>query len=134
MSTSLMYDINHILDEELITKNNLVATLPSWGEYFEVSLQIWVGSSPDPKDGWTELLRFTTTEKDCCSVGDRIPAIFVYSDGYIHVTSQVGTNKNFATNVNIKLKTWIKVDIKQYPENGKVIIDYVVDDQDHLIF
>ena len=126
-----MYDRIYILDEEPVTKDNLVATLPSWGEYFEVSLQIWVESH---KPGVSELLRFTTTEKDCCSVGDRIPAIFVYSDGYIHVTSQVGTNKNFATNVNIKLKTWIKVDIKQYPENGKVIIDYVVDYQDHLIF
>ena len=72
-------------------------------------------------DGWTELLRFTATEKNCCSAGDRIPAIFVHSNGYIHVTSQVGTNGNFYQDVNIQLKTWIKVDIRQYPEDGKVI-------------
>ena len=115
-----MYDINYILDEEPVTKDNLVATLPSWGEYFEVSLQIWVESH---KPGVSELLRFTTTEKDCCSAGDRIPAIFVNSAGYIHVTSQVGTNGNYYQNVNIKLKTWTKVQIKQYPdENGKVIL------------
>ena len=115
-----------ILGYELVTKDNLVATLPSWGEYFEVSLQIWVESfSPSNKNGWTELLRFTVSEKDDYNdwkAGSRIPAIFVNSAGFIHVTSQVGTNGNFATNVNIKLKTWTKVEIKQYPENGKVIL------------
>jgi len=112
-------------DEEPVTKDNLVATLPSWGEYFEVSLQIWVESH---KPGVSELLRFTSTDKDCCSVGDRIPAIFVHSDGYIHVTSQVGTNGNYYKNFNIKLKTWIKVDIKQYPDgNGKAIYEVIVD-------
>ena len=96
-----------------------MATLPSWGQYFEVSLKIWVESY---KNGWSELLRFTATEKDYGSAGDRIPAIFVNSAGYIGVRSQVGSTENYATNVNIKLKTWIKVDIKQYPENGKVIL------------
>ena len=85
-----------------------------------VSLKIWVESFSG--NSWSELLRFTATENNCCSAGDRIPAIFVNSAGYIHVTSQVGSNGNFAKNVNIKLKTWIKVDIKQYPENGKVIL------------
>ena len=101
-----------------------MATLPSWGKYFETSLQIWVESyTGSNKDGWTELIRFTSTDKDCCSSGDRIPAIFVHSSGYIHVTSQVGTNGNYNKNFNIKLKTWIKVEIKQYPdENGKVAL------------
>ena len=107
-----------------ITKDNLVATLPSWGEYFEVSLEIWVESY---KKGWSELLRFTATQKDYGSAGDRIPAIFVNSAGHIHVTSQVGSNGNYKTNVNIKLKTWIKVDIKQYPDkNDKVILHFVI--------
>ena len=110
-----------ILDYELVTKNNLVATLPRWGEYFDVSLKIWVDSFSVTKNSWSELLRFTATEGNCCSAGDRIPAIFVNSAGYIHVTSQVGGNGNFYKNINIKLKTWIKVGIKQYLENGKVI-------------
>ena len=96
-------------------------TLPSWGKYFEVSLNIWVDSFSGNEDGWSELLRFTATGKDCCSSGDRIPALFVNSDGYIHLTSQVGTDGNFYKNVYVKLKKWIKLEIKQYPaENGKV--------------
>ena len=112
---------NVILDMEHISKDNLVETLPSWGKYFEVSLKIWVESFSGNNDGWSELLRFTATENDWGSAGDRIPAIFVNSAGYIHLTSQVGTNGNFYKNADIKLKTWIKVEIKQYPKNGKVI-------------
>ena len=107
------------LDYGLVTKDNLVATLPRWGEYYEVSLKIWVESFGS---GWSELLRFTATQTNGGSAGDRIPAIFVNPGGYIQVASQDGTNNNFATNVYIKQKTWTKFDIKQYPdENGKVI-------------
>ena len=99
-----------------------MATLPSWGDYFEVSLQIWIESFGQ---GWTELLRFTATEKDCCSTGDRIPALFVNGAGYITTSSQVGSNGNFHKSFNIKPLTWAMVQIKQYPENGKVIINLV---------
>ena len=70
--------------------------------------------------GWSELLRFTATGKDCCSAGDRIPALFVHSDGYITV-SHVGTDGNLRFRVHVILKKWIKLEIKQYPaENGEV--------------
>ena len=106
---------------ELITKNNLVATLPSWGNDFDISLELWIESlTPTNKYGYSELLRFTSTNKDCCSAGDRIPAIFANKNGFIHVTSQIGTNGNAYKNVNIKTKTWTKVEIKQYQENGEV--------------
>ena len=98
-----------------------MATLPSWGDYFEISMELWIESfSGANKNGWTELLRFTTTNKDCCSAGDRIPAIFANKNGHIHVTSQVGENGNAWKNFNIKTKTWTKVEIKQYQENKKV--------------
>ena len=113
--------INSILDYELITKDNLVATLPSWGDQFDVSLELWIESfTPANHDGWTELLRFTATNKDMGSAGDRIPAIFANKNGNIYVTSQVGTNGNTAKNFNIKTQTWTKVEIKQYRESGKV--------------
>ena len=113
--------LNVILDLEHVTKDNLIETLPSWGKYFEISLKIWVESFIGNKDGWSELLRFTATDNDWGSAGDRIPAIFLNSAGYIHLISQVGKNGNFAKNAYIKPKTWIKVEIKQYPKNGKVI-------------
>ena len=113
--------INSILDYELITKDNLVATLPSWGDQFDVSLELWIESFTSAnKNGYTELLRFSATDKDCCSAGDRMPAIFATKDGYISVRSQIGTNWDAYTNFNITTQTWTKVEIKQYQENGKV--------------
>ena len=111
---------NFFLILDLIEADNLVATLPSWGDYFEVSLQIWIETF-EQDNSWTELFRFTATEKDCCSAGDRIPALFVNRAGFIYATSQVGSNGDFHTAFNIPPKTWTMVQIKQYPENGKVI-------------
>ena len=112
---------NLILDYELINKNNLVATLPNWGNHFDISLELWIESfTPANKDGYSEILRFTSTKEDLGSAGDRIPAIFANKNGYIHVMSQVGTNATAYKDFNIKTKTWTKVEIKQYQENGKV--------------
>ena len=99
-----------------------MATLPSWGDYFDISLEFWIGSYSGAfgKNGWTELLRFTATDKDTGSSGDRIPAIFAASNGNIFVVSQIGTNGNAVKDFMIKTKTWTKVEIKQYKENGKV--------------
>ena len=94
-----------------------MATLPSWGYYFELSLQLWIESL---SDGWNELLKFTSTENDCCSPGDRIPALWLKA-GFIRVASQVGSNGNFHKDYYIKTKTWTEVVIKQYPENEKVL-------------
>ena len=110
-----------ILEYKLITKDNFFATLPSWGDYFDISMELWIESySGGNSDGWSELLRFTATDKDCCSAGDRIPAIFANKNGNIYVVSQIGTNANANKNFSFKTKTWTKVEIKQYPENGKV--------------
>ena len=97
-------------------------TLPSWGYFWEVSLQIWIESfSGLNNQGWSEVFRFTVTTQDCCAAGDRIPALFVNKAGFIYATSQVGSNGDFHKSFYISAKTWTKVQIKQYPENGKVI-------------
>ena len=116
----LIININNIcliLDNELVTPN-LVTILPSLGEYFEISLNIWVESfsASGVEHGWSELLRFTVTDNDHGSDGDRIPAIFINSAGFISVTF----DNYFWKSIYIKLRTWIKFVMKQYTENGKV--------------
>ena len=111
-----------ILGYDLIKKDNLVATLPSWGDYFEVSLQIWIESFAQNGIEWTELFRFSAaeSENDCCSAGDRIPALFANKAGFIYATSQVGSDGDFHKAFYVQPKTWTRVQIKQYSENGKV--------------
>ena len=111
----LIINICLILDNELVTEN-LVTTIPSLGEYFEISLFIWVESFSASGVEWSELLRFTATGDDCCKAGDRIPAIFMNSAGFI----SVNFDNYFGKRIYIKLRTWIKFVMKQYTENGKV--------------
>ena len=107
--------------------NKLVATLPTWGKHFSLSFEMLVEAF-HPTAGWTQFLRFTSTENNCCRHGDRIPAIFVNNKGkYIHITSQVANNGNYAINKGIKAGTWIKVEIQQHPENGKTMYEVLVD-------
>ena len=110
------------LDDFIVTGDNLLETLPRWDYSFEISFQLWIEEYAGGNQyGFSELLRFTATEKHCCSSGDRIPAIFANKNGYIHVTSQVGENGNFNRNFRIPVKTWVKFVLKQYRENGQVI-------------
>jgi len=113
-----------------ITKNNLLATVPIWGKNFGVTFQLWIGSFNAPnRNGWTELLKVTATGNDCCSPGDRIPAVYVNKGGYIHVATQIGTNGNSYKNINVKPKTWTKVEIKQYQQYsaGKWFFEVFID-------
>ena len=112
------------LDDESVTieltNDNLVATLPKWGEYFAIFFELWIDSFSGSE--FFEIVRFTSTENNVGSPGDRIPAIFVNNQGYITVASQVGINASFAKNININVKAWIKLEIKQYKENGEVLM------------
>ena len=105
----------------------LVATLPTWGKHFSVSFEMFVVAFHPTRD-WTEFLRFTSTGKSCCRAGDRIPAIFVNNKRKtILPASQVGNNGNYWFHKSIKAKTWIKVEIKQYPEDGQTMYEVLVD-------
>ena len=114
----------HIDNGVLITRNKLLSTLPIMGHHFEISLQMWIESYNDGDiiHGFSELLRFSATGQNCCSPGDRIPAIFTNKNGYFLVTSYVDeTNMNYGNKFILPVKTWINIVVKQYPENGKVV-------------
>ena len=69
---------------------------------------------------WAELLRFTNTEADCCSIGDRLQAVFVHKNGNIMVVSQVGEDGNWNKQFPLTEKTWYNLEMVQNVENNKV--------------
>ena len=76
---------------------------------------------PNLKNGqMAELIRFTTRSNNCCSIGDRIPAIFTDKRGYIQIGTQIGNQGNKVKNVNINAKSWYRLDIMQYIWTNKV--------------
>ena len=61
-----------------------------------VVLKINSYTVPNLKDGaWAEVLRFTTTENNCCNVGDRILAIFTNNnDKKVYVIMDINNKGN----------------------------------------
>ena len=114
-----------ILDGKPVIPNTLVETLPTLGPSYRVYLNLYINSfdGTNLKGGkWAELLRFTTTENNCCSIGSRIPAIFTNKGGFIQVATQLGTSGNNWKNVNSvnQEKTWYRLEILQFAKNDKV--------------
>ena len=69
---------------------------------------------------FAELLRFTSTENNCCGIGDRIPAIFTVKGGFIQVATNINNQGNRVKNVNLNEETWYKFELMQYVQNNKV--------------
>ena len=77
---------------------------------------------PNLKNGkLAELIRLTTTNGNCCGIGDRIPAIFTDKRGLIQIGTQIGSNGNRWTNVNLNARSWYKLDLMQYVWSNKVL-------------
>ena len=112
------------LPSKTIEKETLVATIPSWGPTFKVSLDFYINSfivnGPPNHHGWAELLRFTSTHTShCCNIGDRIPAIFTNPGhgGYIHIGTQINQMGNRAKDIKkIEEKKWYKLELTQFKE------------------
>ena len=106
-----------------VTQDNLLATLPSWGPTYRVTLSLYINSFDGDnllRGKWAELLRFTSTDNNCCAMGDRVPAIFTNKGGFIQVASQLGDNGNRWRNVFLEEKTWYSLEILQFFQNNKV--------------
>ena len=102
----------------------MVYTQPTWGPTYIVSLKLYINSfdGPNLKNGkLAELIRLTTTNGNCCGIGDRIPAIFTDKRGFIQVGTQIGNHGNKWKNVNLNAKTWYNLELMQYGLNNKVI-------------
>ena len=70
---------------------------------------------------WSNILRFTASDVDCCNIGDRIPAIFYNSkEGYLLIDSAVGDKGNRGLQYNIDLEQWYHIVIEQIENNREV--------------
>ena len=113
-----------IIDGSPTVHSNMVYTQPTWGPTYIVSLKLYINSfdGPNLKNGkQAELIRLTTTNGNCCGIGDRIPAIFTDKRGFIQVGTQIGNHGNKWKNVNLNAKTWYNLELMQYGLNNKVI-------------
>ncbi|XP_066914259.1 uncharacterized protein [Clytia hemisphaerica] len=68
--------------------------------------------------GWSNIVHAYDREGNCCGVGQRIPAIFVYSRSTrLHITNAVSGNGNYAVNRNIPMGQFTNVTIQQVEQS-----------------
>ena len=105
-----------------IGQGNLLATLPTWGPTFCLTFDLYINSfdGSSLNHGYAELLRLTSTDGDCCSIGDRIPVIFTHKNGHLHIATQIGTKGNEVRDVSLVKSKWHQLELVQYVQSGKV--------------
>jgi hypothetical protein len=101
----------------LLVKNTKVGEVQASKNY-EVS---FVLTPHHTLSGWTNIFHFTQTGNNCCNQGDRIPAVWFFSDTTrLHVRSSQQSNGNGGcdTNDQLPIGQATKVDIRV--ENDKL--------------
>ena len=74
-------------------------------------------------EGWASVLSFKSDggARNLKQIGDRIPAIFLNNQRFIHFTSAVNGKRNYNFNFHsVKLHKWYSIAIEQKRENDKV--------------
>ena len=100
-----------------VNQDKLVAELPEWGPTYQVSFEMKINSLPS---GWGEVLKVTSTDNNHGGVGDRFPAFFINTAGYVHICTQIGSTMNQCKNIDMNEGTWYELDLRQIEENSKV--------------
>ena len=102
--------------EVRVQKNNLLLIVPSWGPSFKISfeLKVFSFSSCSPTK-MANYLTFTATDNNCCDIGDRIPAFFTNSGGFLQLATQINENGNLVErSPRLEENIWYKVEVEQF--------------------
>ena len=87
--------------------------LPILGPQFSIEFSIKVKSFPS--SGLANIFHFTSTGSECCSVGDRVPAIFLDSKGRLSVAFPLNGDGEEMLKIRNKLhkRKWHRIKIIQ---------------------
>ena len=100
----------------------MIQEFPYWGELYKVEFKITV---TNVGSGYTNVLHFTASNNGG-NYGDRIPGIWIHSDGYFHICSAVSDNYNECINSNFELEKTYQISIQQYYDIDKEYIVYEI--------
>ena len=103
-------------------KNTAIGTIASWGPQFRVSFDLKINSLYINWGVWSSVIAFKIDGGvgNSRKIGDRIPAIFLHKNGFLHFTNALNGNKNHVTNFPVKLNKWYSIAVEQTLENGQV--------------
>ena len=111
--------------EFTIKQNKLLDVIPEWGPAWKISFQLYILSFPTVSnndfDNFENFLRFTSTTNDCCSIGDRIPALYTHSNNSIYYATNIdGVGNKVAFSPYIQTGKWYSFEIEQQFSDNQV--------------
>jgi len=107
--------------QELLKKDTLIGTIPTFGKSYEVSFDLYPRSFPTGWFTYTNVLHFTKGG-DMWAIGDRIPALWFYNSNMLHFCSSLSGTINKCVNLaDQPVNQWYNIKIQQKLEGG----DYV---------
>jgi len=105
------------VEEFLLKKNNLLETLPSIGKEFSISFDVFINKFGP---SWQNILHLTSTGRDCCNWGDRVPAVWISSKKQFYICSALNGGGDSCYHGTVaNAGEWISVEISQTFSNYK---------------
>ena len=100
----------------VLKKNNLLYTVPTLSKQFTVSFDVYINKFVS----YQSILRLTSTDVNCCNLGDRVPGVWIYG-GKFYISFALNGNANKVYHGTVaKAGEWISVKISQNLINSKV--------------
>ena len=95
----------------VIKKNTFYKTIGTIGKSYSFTFEIKLKGKVK---GWSNVVHVLNKDGNCCSTGQRIPALFVFSQSSrLHVSSSVGDNGNFFVDYTIPMGEYVNVTVQQ---------------------
>ena len=101
----------------------MLAVIPEWGPIWKISFDLRITSFANAGEEFGNVFRFTTTDHDCCGVGDRILALFTANDSRLSYSSNIDDSGNYSQYSPIdaiQTNSWYSFEIEQNLESHQV--------------
>ena len=105
-------------DVEVVQQGNVVTIIPTlyrgWTVQFDIKPYGTVS-------GWNNILHMTTTDNNCCKLGDRVPAMWFHSDSTKpHIMTVINDKSNLGYNEGdaLPMNAWSNIKISQLKSNN----------------
>ena len=108
-----------------------IQAFQNWGKFFTIDFDIMVTNTTYGSGGWTNVFRFTANDNNDHDThyvyGDRIPALFINSNGYFHICSAVNGNPDYYQDFVFELGKQYQITIKQFMDSGITWYEIIID-------
>ena len=99
-------------------KNRKLSFISNWGPAYKVSFEILISQYTDK---YKSIFHFTSTGQDCCSIGDRVPGLWLSPENSLALGTQIGTNGDHVIKTGaVSKNVWYTVELDQKLINQKV--------------